>query len=132
MKACLSLSGCEGTRMKKLLVLLIALYSPLGFSAGYLTPLGQGLEIQKIHAHNGGGLTIWIDSKDNLNPDNCNDPQKVHIRSTNPGLQNMMALVMTAYATGKKIGLWSPKCETIPFWGGTQTRAIINDLWITD
>jgi hypothetical protein len=113
-------------------MILSAVMSCSSFASGYLQILGTGTAIQKIHAHSNGAITIWISPSENNNPDSCSDPSRVHIKKDNDGLQNMTSLVMAAYVSGKNIDIWSRKCEVIPFWGGTNTRAIVGDLWITD
>jgi hypothetical protein len=101
-------------------------------ASGYLVPLGQGVEIKKVHAHRYGGITLWVDASQLSNPDFCDRLDKVHIKDDLPGYQTMVTMIMTAYTSKKKVGLWSSGCEIIPFWGGTKTSPIAVDLWITD
>ncbi len=118
--------------MKSLTVFLIIFFCCFKLNAsGYLTNLGQGVDILKVHAHQNGAITLWVHSSDISNPDNCGRTDKVHIKAEG-GYQTLVSVVMTAYASKKKIGLWSPGCEIIPFWGGTKTFPIANNLWITD
>ena len=105
-------------------------FSHLVMSYGYLTPYGTGVTIEKYTMHSNGGMTLWVSGLDN--PDNCGDTSLVHLRGTLSGHKLMASAVMAAYASGKKIGLWSTGCATIPFWGGTTTRPIIHTLWVTD
>lgn len=118
--------------MKKLIILAVAFFSSLTFASGYLVHLGKGVEVLKVHAHSGGGLTIWVNSADLMNPDSCTRKDKVHIRSSLAGYDAMVTLIMTAYTSKKKIGLWSTGCSVIPFWGGSQTYPIVTDIWITE
>jgi len=108
----------------------ILIVPSLSFASGYLTPYGQGVTIQKYTMHGDGGMTLWVSGISN--PDNCTDTNLVHIKSTMPGYNGMVSAAMAAYASGKKIGLWSNGCEVIPFWGGSATKPIIHTLWVTD
>ena len=108
------------------------LFSSTVFAAGYLNNPGQGVEILKVHAHSGGGLTLWVNSNGILNPDSCARRDKIHIRSSLAGYDAMVTVVMTAYTAKKKVGFYSSGCSTLPFWGGTQTYPIVHDLWVTD
>ena len=118
--------------MKKLIIAVLAFMSTSVFASGYLVPLGQGVEVLRVHAHSGGGLTLWIHQNSIQNPDSCKGTDKVHIRSSLAGYDAMVTVVMSAYTAKKKIGFWSSGCSTIPFWGGTITYPIVHDLWITD
>ncbi len=112
--------------MKKCFILGLLLLSQSVFASGYLTPLGSGVTIQKFLMHGNGGMTLWVSGV--TNPDNCGDTGLVHLKGDLPGHRNMVSAAMTAYAAGKKIGLWSAGCEFIPFWGGSTTRPIISTL----
>lgn len=114
------------------IVFLSIVLSSNAFASGYLVPLGQGVTIQKVHAHGEGGVTLWVGSSEIQNPDSCDRLDKVHIKPTEPGYQTMLTVAMTAYASNKKVGFWSPNCAIIPFWGGTKTFPIVNNLWITE
>jgi len=118
--------------MIRAILILSLLYSVNLFSSGYLTNLGQGVTVQKVHAHGSGGITLWVDATKLKNPDQCDRMDKVHIRSSLNGYNAMVTAVMTAYSTNKKIGMWSTGCSVIPFWGGTKTAPILRDVWITD
>jgi len=116
----------------KLLILFLIMFFPVSsFSSGYLTPLGTGIEVQKIHAHSNGSITLWVLSSSIANPDNCGRTDKVHIKAVGE-YKTLVSMVLTAYASGKKIGLWSNGCEIIPFWGGSLTFPVVNNIWITD
>ncbi len=118
--------------MKTIILLAIVLLTSGVNASGYLIPYGQGVTINKIHAHASGGLTLWVNSNELQNPDECSRRDKVHIRSSLGGYDAMVTVIMSAYTANKKIGLWSTGCSTIPFWGGTQTFPIVSDVWITD
>lgn len=103
-------------------------------AAGYLTPLGQGIEVTSYMVNNGVhgggsvGLTLWVSGISN--PDSCGSIDKVHIKRTTVNYSEMVAAVISAITSGRKIGFHSTGCETIPFWGGTTTYPIVSDLWI--
>jgi hypothetical protein len=110
--------------------LVLCLLSQSAFAAGYLTPYGTGVVIQKMTMHGNNGVTLWVAGI--TNPDSCGDSGLVHLKGDLPGHNLMVSAAMAAYHSGKKVGLWSTGCEIIPFWGGTVTRPIIHTLWITD
>lgn len=119
--------------MKTLVTALLILCCASALAAGYLTPLGSGVTIQKILAHENGGFTIWVDSASVSNPDGCGDTSKLHVRASTPGHDTMLSVALAAYISGRKVGMWSRTgCDIIPFWGGLHTRPIVSDLWITD
>lgn len=53
------------------MAITLAVFCASSFSQGYITPLGQGIEVLKIHGHRDGGITVWVDSSSVQNPDNC-------------------------------------------------------------
>lgn len=116
--------------MKKYLILFALFFVHPIWASGYLTPYGTGVKVNKITVHGGGGATLWVSGISN--PDECGDTGLVHIKGDLPGQATMISTVLTAYSSGKKIGLWSNGCEVIPFWGGTTTRPLVHTLWITD
>ena len=116
--------------MNRYFILSLLLVSSFVFGSGYLIPNGAGVKINKITMHGNGGATLWVSGLSN--PDNCGDVKLAHLKGDLPGHSNMVSTALTAYASGKKIGLWSTGCEIIPFWGGTVTRPIIHTLWITE
>ncbi len=118
--------------MKIYITIILLLISNLASASGYLTPKDMtGVTINKITMHGNGGATLWVSGL--LNPDECGDVTLAHLKGDLTGHDNMVATALTAYASGKKIGLWSATgCEIIPFWGGSVTRPIIHTLWITD
>jgi len=77
-----------------------------------------------------GELTLWVTGISNS--DGCTGTNLVHLAGDLAGHKNMVAAVMTAYASGKKVGLWSTGCVQIPFWGGGVTYPIVHDLWVTE
>lgn len=117
--------------MKRLAFLLTLFFPISGLSAGYLTPLGTGIDIHKVHAHPDGAITLWIEQSSISNPDGCGRTGLVHIKAAG-GYETLVSMVLTAYTSGKKIGLWSTGCEFIPFWGGPHTYPVVNNIWITD
>lgn len=117
--------------MKRAIALFLILVSFAGGSyAGYLTPLGTGVAIEKYHVHGGGGITLWVSGINN--PDGCGDTHLVHVPPTLAGYKTMVAAAMEAHALNKKIGLHASSCATIPFWGGSVTYPIVTDVWVTD
>lgn len=98
--------------------------------SGYLTPYSEGISVTRYHMHGGGGMTVIVSGISN--PDGCGGTTLVHIPSTLSGYKEMVAAVMTAIATGKKIGLWSTGCSLLPFWGGGITYPVVNDVWVMD
>lgn len=120
--------------MKTLLILVaMIVVSPAAFANGYLVPLGSGVTIQKIHAHENGGFTMWVNPASVSNPDNCGDTTLLHVPASTPGHDTMLSVALAAYMSGRKVGMWSRYgCAIIPFWGGSTTRPQVSDLWITD
>lgn len=102
------------------------------YASGYLTTLvAPNATINQILTHSSGGVTLFI-SDSLLNPDQCGDITKVHLKGDLAGHQHMLSAALTAFAAGKKVGLHSSGCEIIPFWGGSITRPVINNLWISN
>lgn len=99
-------------------------------SSGYLTSLSDAIVVSRYHMHGSGGMTLSVSGISN--PANCGGTALVHIPSGLSGYKEMVASVMTAVATGKRIGLWSSHCSILPFWGGGTTYPIIADLWVMD
>jgi hypothetical protein len=102
----------------------------LSNASGYLTALDQGVSVTRYLMHSGGGMTIWVSGI--ANPDGCGATDRVHLKGDLPGHDKMVAAVLAASASGKRVGFWSTGCEIIPFWGGTQTVPIVADLWVVD
>lgn len=117
--------------MKYVLLILTVFSFGNANAGGYLVPHSGGITIQKIHAHGSGGITLWVDASQIQNPDGCQDRSKVHIRSSQAGYETMVSIALSAYLSGQKVGLWSPQCSVIPFWGGTTAYPIVSDIWIT-
>jgi hypothetical protein len=107
-----------------------------GEAAGYLTGLGTGVVITDYMINNNtgsgtlGGLTIWVPGINN--PDGCTGTDKVHIKNSASGYKEMVAAVLSAVASGRKIGFHSSGCELLPFWGGATTYPIVTDLWVVN
>jgi|GEM_PF-2141517 len=114
------------------MAITLAVFCASSFSQGYITPLGQGIEVLKIHGHRDGGITVWVDSSSVQNPDNCGGVDRLHIPSNLQGYDTMVTLVTTAFTANKKIGFWSSGCDNIPFWGSVRTYPIIKDVWLTN
>ena len=112
--------------MKHALFFVMLLFPVAGYSSGYLTPLGTGVEIHKIHAHPTGAITLWVNGAGIANPDNCGSTNLVHIEATG-GYETLVSMALTAYVSGKKIGLWSTQCSTIPFLGGADNLPDSNE-----
>ena len=120
--------------MKTLLILVASIaFSPAAFASGYLSPSGSGVSIQKIHAHENGGFTMWVHPAHVSNPDGCGGTSLLHVPASTPGYDTLLSVALAAYVSGRKLGLYSRYgCAVIPFWGGTTTRPLVSDLWITD
>jgi len=98
--------------------------------AKYFTSLSPpGVKITQYFTHSGGGVTLYI-SGSVQNLDGCMVTNRVHLKGNLAGHQSMVSAALAAFSSGKYIGLHASGCETIPFWGGTQTVAIINNLWV--
>lgn len=111
--------------------LIISLFSTSSL-AKYVTPLGgPGVEITKYFTHESGGVTLYI-SGNKINLDNCAATYRVYIpHDLDPtGRNSLASAALTAFVSGKNIGLHASKCQTTPFWGGTEEVPIINNLWI--
>lgn len=118
--------------LKKILVIGMLFIVSNVHASGYLINLGDGVTINKIHAHNGGGVTLWVDGSKLSNPDGCQNMNKVHLPSSTAGIAAQTSIVLSAYMAGKKIGMWSTGCNVIPFWGGTTRYPIVTEVWITE
>lgn len=115
---------------KSLLILGLLCMSHAASAAGYLTSLNNPeATITSVFTHAEGHVTLIV-SGITLNPDECGDLGLVHIQADLPGHKNLVSAALTAFASGKKVGLYSTGCEIIPFWGGTSTRPVIHNLWI--
>ena len=112
--------------------LAIALLSLSGFSSAYeyLTDLnGPGVTIKQYFVHNGGGLSLIL-NENITKPSSCNVTSHVYIKPDTVGYNVMVSAALAAFAAGKPIGLHGDGCETVPFWGGSNTRPIVTDLWV--
>ena len=109
--------------------LLIILSSNNSF-AKYVTPLGgPGVEVTMYFTHKTGAITLYI-SGAVQNLDHCPATYRVHIPHDIAGRDMMASAALTAFASGKKIGLHASGCKTTHFWGGTQQVPIIDNLWV--
>lgn len=99
-------------------------------ASGYLTPLGNGVPVTRYLMHPTGAMTLWVSGISN--PDGCGGTDRVHLKGDLPGHDKMVAAVLAASASGRRIGFWSRECEIIPFWGGTQTVPIVEYLWVVE
>jgi len=112
------------------LALTLALLGSASHASGYLTGLnGPGVTISKYFVHRGGGVSIFLND-DLLNPDGCTFPRHVYIKGDSEGHKLMVSTALTAFISGKAIGLHGFGCEIIPFWGGTITVPTISELWM--
>jgi hypothetical protein len=131
--------------MKNRILFVITIACTLGAwvppvnAAGYLTPFGTGVAVTDYminnNVGNGGadiGLTILLPSIVVSNPDSCGSTGLLHIKASNPGYKEMVAAVMAAVASGRKIGFHAKGCQLLPFFGGTTTYPIISDLWVVN
>jgi hypothetical protein len=46
-----------------------------------------------------------------------------------PQYKDMLGLIMSAHAQGKKVGFYSRGCSTNYFWGGSVTFPEVRDMW---
>lgn len=99
-------------------------------ASGYLTDLSSGVSVTRYLMHSTGGMTIWVSGISN--PDGCGGTDRVHLKGDLPGHDKMVAAVLAASASERKVGFWSSGCEVIHFWGGTQTVPIVADLWVVE
>lgn len=104
--------------------------TPSAQASGYLTSYSEGVFITRYHLHGGGGMTLFVSGI--ANPDGCSGTSLVHIPPSLPGYKEMVAAVVSAVAMGKRVGLWSTGCSLLPFWGGSATYPVVNDLWVMD
>ncbi|MBW8185580.1 hypothetical protein [Shewanella nanhaiensis] len=116
----------------KRLLLLSSFVSFNVFSSGYIHSLGSGGEIEKYQILGNAGLVVWMKDNHPSNPDNCSAKNKVYIKSTMPQYKDMLGLIMSAHAQGKKVGFWSSGCSTNYFWGGSVSFPEIRDVWIAN
>lgn len=117
--------------MKKLIIgMLVASFVGLPVHAKYVTPLnGSGVDITKVFIHRSGAVSLYI-SGVTLNLDECKSTFRVYIPETVAGKDAMLSVALTAYASGKKIGIHGSGCSTTPFWGGSLDVPIVNNLWM--
>jgi hypothetical protein len=116
----------------------LSAWVPTANAGGYLTPFRTGVVVTDYminnNVGNGGtdiGLTILLSSTVS-NPDSCGSTAFLHIKGTAPGYKEMVAAVMSAVASGRKIGFHAKGCELLPFFGGSTTYPIISDLWVVN
>ena len=88
-----------------------------------------GVEITKYFTHEAGGITLYI-SGDVINSDNCPATYRVYIPHDLVGRDSLASAALTAFISGKKIGLHASGCQTTYFWGGSEQVPIINNLWV--
>ena len=112
------------------LTMIVMFGSDVVHASGYLTAYSEGVAVVRYHIHGGGGMTLTVAGISN--PDGCGGTTLVHIPPTLNGYKEMVAAALTAVAQGKRIGLWSTGCSLLPFWGGTTTYPVVNDLWVID
>ena len=118
--------------LKMLIITIIVLFATTAQAQGYLTDLNTpNATITKVFTHSNGGVTLFV-SGVTPNSDQCGDYSKVHLKGDLAGHEQMVAAALTAFTAGKKVGLYSSGCSLIPFWGGSVTRPIIRDLWISN
>ena len=121
--------------MLKKFVVISALFITSGvvLSYGYLTNLydkNGGVTIKQYFVHHNGGVSLILNENLPHNPDNCNVTNHVFIKGDKPGHKLMVSAALAAFSSGKKIGLHSFGCEILPFWGGSQTRPTVSELWV--
>jgi len=101
------------------------------YAAGYLTPLTSGVEVDGYFMHETGAVTVFV-SVALTNPDGCSNMSRLHIKTSTSGLENMVAAVMTAHASGRTVGFFANGCETLAFWGGATQSPIITNVWVVN
>lgn len=115
---------------KALAVVMLLISSSASMAAGYITDFsGEGVSVYKYFVHTTGAVTFFVTGAQH-NPDGCYSIGQFHIKSDTTGRKEMISALMMAFAAGKKVGLYSSKCEVIPFWGGTNEYPIISNLWV--
>lgn len=113
------------------IIFLSFLFSISTHASGYLSPLASnGVSISSYFVHSSGAVTLMLNSVTPSNPDSCAVTTRVHLKGNLDGHQNMVAAALAAFASGKKVGLYSSGCESIPFWGGNIQTPIISNLWV--
>ncbi len=103
--------------------------SNLSYSSGYITPLGTGIEINKVQILGSGGMVVWLKQNIPNNPDGCTEKTRVYVRPDLAQYNAMVSVVLAAHAQGKEVGFWTSGCGTNYFYG-PPTFAVIRDLWI--
>jgi hypothetical protein len=104
-------------------------------ASGYLTSLGQGVPVSSYMMNNSvppgssTGMTLFLTSAIS-NPDSCGAIDKVHIPSTVPNYNSLVAALVSAVAAGQSIGFWSSGCAILPFWAGTTSYPQVWTLWV--
>lgn len=76
-------------------------------------------------------MTVWVSGIDN--PDDCARTDIVHLKGDLLGHDRMVAAVLAASTSGKKVGFHSSGCEIIPFWGGAGGSVpVVHNLWVVE
>ncbi|WP_145985468.1 hypothetical protein [Marilutibacter maris] len=106
-------------------------FASVSSASGYLTPLNDGVVVKRYLMHGGGGMTVWVSGTDN--PDDCARTDIVHLKGDLPGHDRMVAAVLAASTSGRKVGFYGSGCEIIPFWGDAGgSVAIVINLWVVE
>jgi len=115
---------------KKILVLCLTVFMVFPSFAKYITPLGgPGVEITRYFTHKNGGISLYI-SGAVQNLDKCTATYRVYIPHDLAGKEIIASAALTAFVSGKKVGLHGSSCSTTPFWGGTEDVPIVDNLWV--
>ena len=105
------------------------------WASGYLTLMGQGVPVtsyvmnSSVPSGSSTGMTLFVGGSI-ANPDGCNATDKIHIPSTVPNYNALVAAIIAAVSAGQSVGFWSSGCSSIPFWGGTTTYPLVWTLWV--
>lgn len=92
-----------------------------GASPSYATGGGVvNANINYLHVENGETF-IFLDTTVG-NPDGCADNRAIALPTTSPNYQGQLALLMTAFAAGKKVTIWVSECAPSP-WAPSLPRA---------
>lgn len=114
---------------KSFFVYLLILLVPVAH-ARYISPLsGPGVEVKRVFVHEDGAITLYI-AGNIVNLDSCSATYRVYIPGSLPGKEAMTSVALVAMLSKKTIGLHGSGCSTTPFWGGTETVPVVNNLWI--
>ena len=68
-------------KIRFVFIVILCLFSAISYAAGYITPLGTGVKIDKVQILGSSGMVIWLKEDMPNNPDNCSQKKRLQIKS---------------------------------------------------